>query len=170
MITLMHLYAFSGKSATHAIIFAQLITSDGVSRGLHPFIVPIRNPKTHLPFPGVTVGDMGEKIGLNGVDNGFLIFNKYSISRYCLLNRTADVTEDGKYVLALKDERKRFGEHWLAFVHKNEIDLMTDSIDTDLYLHRVINGCIVKRPNYNHHNVLTIHDTCTDDCHTLLCS
>ncbi|KAL0099822.1 hypothetical protein PUN28_019911 [Cardiocondyla obscurior] len=52
---------------------------------------------------------MGEKIGLNGIDNGVLMFNNYSISRDCLLNRTADVSEDGKYVLALKDERKRYG-------------------------------------------------------------
>ncbi|GAB1864727.1 Acyl-coenzyme A oxidase [Camponotus japonicus] len=98
-----------GKSATHAIIFAQLITPDRVNRGLHVFIVPIRDPKTHLPFSGVTIGDMGEKIALNGIDNGFIIFNKYSISRTCLLNRTADVTEDGKYMLAIKDERKRYG-------------------------------------------------------------
>ncbi|XP_077258489.1 peroxisomal acyl-coenzyme A oxidase 3 isoform X1 [Temnothorax americanus] len=98
-----------GKCATHALVFAQLITPDGVNRGLHVFIVPIRDPKTHLPFAGVTVGDMGEKIGLNGVDNGFLMFDNYSIPRSCLLNRTADVSEDGKYVLALKDERKRYG-------------------------------------------------------------
>jgi len=100
-----------GKSATHALIFAQLITPDGVNHGLHVFIVPIRDLKTHLPFPGVTVGDMGEKIALNGVDNGFIMFDNYSISRSCLLNRTADVSEDGKYILALKDERKRFGEN-----------------------------------------------------------
>ncbi|XP_039308037.1 peroxisomal acyl-coenzyme A oxidase 3-like [Solenopsis invicta] len=98
-----------GKCATHAIVFAQLITPDGVNRGLHVFIVPIRDPKTHLPFPGVTVGDMGEKIGLNGIDNGFLIFNNYSVPRSCLLNRNADVSEDGKYVPTIKDERKRYG-------------------------------------------------------------
>ncbi|XP_018317694.1 peroxisomal acyl-coenzyme A oxidase 3 isoform X2 [Mycetomoellerius zeteki] len=98
-----------GKSATHALIFAQLITPDEVNRGLHVFIVPIRDLQTHLPFPGVTVGDMGEKIGLNGIDNGFVMFNNYSIPRNCLLNRNADVSEDGKYVLALKDERKRYG-------------------------------------------------------------
>ncbi|XP_018398921.1 PREDICTED: peroxisomal acyl-coenzyme A oxidase 3 isoform X2 [Cyphomyrmex costatus] len=98
-----------GKSATHGLIFAQLITPDGVKRGLHVFIVPIRDLQTHLPFPGVTVGDMGEKIGLNGVDNGFIMFDNYSIPRSCLLNRTADVSEDGKYVLTLKDERKRYG-------------------------------------------------------------
>ncbi|KAL0099821.1 hypothetical protein PUN28_019911 [Cardiocondyla obscurior] len=98
-----------GKCATHALVFAQLITPDGVNHGLHVFIVPIRDLKTHLPFRGVTIGDMGEKIGLNGIDNGVLMFNNYSISRDCLLNRTADVSEDGKYVLALKDERKRYG-------------------------------------------------------------
>ncbi|KYN35239.1 Peroxisomal acyl-coenzyme A oxidase 3 [Trachymyrmex septentrionalis] len=98
-----------GKFATHALIFAQLITPDGVNRGLHVFIVPIRDLQTHLPFPGVTVGDMGEKIGLNGIDNGFVMFDNYSIPRNCFLNRTADVSEDGKYVLALKDERKRYG-------------------------------------------------------------
>ncbi|KAM0727731.1 Peroxisomal acyl-coenzyme A oxidase 3 [Formica fusca] len=98
-----------GKCATHAIVFAQLITPDGVNRNLHLFVVPIRDPKTHLPFPGVTIGDMGEKLGLNGIDNGFMIFDKYSISRICLLNRTADVSEDGKYVLAVKDGRRRYG-------------------------------------------------------------
>ncbi|CAL1688602.1 unnamed protein product [Lasius platythorax] len=98
-----------GKCATHAIIFAQLITPDEINRGLHLFVVPIRDPKTHLPFPGVTIGDMGEKIGLNGVDNGFIIFDKYSIPRTCLLNRTAKISEDGKYVLNVKDGRKRYG-------------------------------------------------------------
>ncbi|CAL7950305.1 unnamed protein product [Xylocopa violacea] len=98
-----------GKSSTHAIVFAQLITPDQQNHGLHAFIVPIRDPDTAAPYPGVIVGDMGEKIGLNGVDNGFLMFNNYSISRTSLLNRTADVTEDGHYKTAIKNESKRFG-------------------------------------------------------------
>ncbi|XP_029165849.1 peroxisomal acyl-coenzyme A oxidase 3-like [Nylanderia fulva] len=98
-----------GKCATHAIIFAQLITPDAVNRGLHLFVVPIRDPKTHLPFPGVTIGDMGEKIGLNGIDNGFIMFHEYSIPRTCLLNRTANISENGNYVLTVKNERKRYG-------------------------------------------------------------
>lgn len=58
-----------GQTATHGIVYAQLIL-DGVNYGLHAFVVPLRNPKTMLPYPGLIMGDMGEKAGLNGVDNG----------------------------------------------------------------------------------------------------
>lgn len=58
-----------GRTATHAIVYAQLIT-EGVHYGLHAFFVKIRDPETLQACEGLTVGDMGEKIGLNGVDNG----------------------------------------------------------------------------------------------------
>ena len=59
-----------GKSATHAAVYAQLYTPDGACHGLHTFIVPVRDVNTLHALPGVTVGDMGEKLGLNGKDNG----------------------------------------------------------------------------------------------------
>lgn len=101
-----------GKCCTHAIVYARLIVGEGVNQqdqGLHAFVVPIRSPSTLLPYPGVIVGDMGEKIGLNGIDNGFVMFQKYRIPRENLLNKTGDVMPDGKYVSPFKDPNKRFG-------------------------------------------------------------
>jgi len=97
------------KTATHGTVFAQLYTPDNHCHGLHCFVVPLRDPKTMLTYPGVTIGDMGAKIGLNGLDNGYMMFDHYAISKDCLLNKTGDVTADGKYVTPFKDPNKRFG-------------------------------------------------------------
>lgn len=98
-----------GKACTHSIVYAQLFTPDGQCHGLNAFLVPIRDTKTLLAYPGVKVGDLGEKVGLNGVDNGFVMFNKYKIPKENLLSRTGDVTDDGKYVTPFKDNSKRLG-------------------------------------------------------------
>ncbi|XP_033628158.1 peroxisomal acyl-coenzyme A oxidase 3-like [Asterias rubens] len=97
-----------GKTATHTLLYAQLYTPDGVRHGLHPFIVPIRDPKTLYSYPGLVVGDMGKKMGQNGLDNGFVSFKNYRIPRVNLLNRGSDVTPEGNYVTPYKDPTKRF--------------------------------------------------------------
>ncbi|CAG9817104.1 unnamed protein product [Phaedon cochleariae] len=86
-----------GQTAMFATVYAQLVI-EGEKYGLHAFVVPLRNPNTLLPYPGVIVGDMGEKLGLNGIDNGFVQFNHYEIPRENLLNKVADVTEDGRFL------------------------------------------------------------------------
>ena len=35
----------------------------GQQRGVHPFLVQIRDEKTYKPFPGVIVGEIGPKVG-----------------------------------------------------------------------------------------------------------
>ncbi|CAB0036875.1 unnamed protein product [Trichogramma brassicae] len=97
-----------GKTATVAIVFAQLITKNEC-HGLHAFIVPVRDPKTYFTYPGVITGDLGEKLGLNGIDNGYIMFNNYKIPKENLLNRTADVTDDGDYESSFSDPQRILG-------------------------------------------------------------
>ncbi|CAB3239289.1 unnamed protein product [Arctia plantaginis] len=97
-----------GKCATHAIVYAMLV-SKGKNHGLHTFVVPIRDPKTLKPYPGVIVGDIGEKVGLNGIDNGFVMFNNYHLPKEAALDKLGGVDDNGDYRTPFRDPSKRFG-------------------------------------------------------------
>lgn len=56
--------------STHSAVYARLFI-DGQDRGLHTFIVPLRDDN-HYPLPGIIIGDCGRKMGLEGVDNGWI--------------------------------------------------------------------------------------------------
>ena len=98
-----------GNAADHgrlATVFAQLHT-DGEEHGVHAFLVPIRRPNGS-PMPRVRIDDCGEKIGLNGVDNGQLWFDKVRIPRENMLDRFATVAPDGSYESPIPSAGKRF--------------------------------------------------------------
>lgn len=98
-----------GTTATHAVVYAQLVTADGVCHGVHQFLTPVRDPETLLPCAGVLVGDMGRKLGMNGNDNGFMQFKSYRIPITALMNKNSEITADGQLVFKQKDKRRRKG-------------------------------------------------------------
>jgi acyl-CoA oxidase len=100
---------YIGNAAAHAqlaVVFAQLEIG-GASQGVHAFVVPIRDGRGR-PLPGVEIEDDGPKIGLNGVDNGRIRFDRVRIPRENLLNRYADVTETGVYESPIDNPDRRF--------------------------------------------------------------
>lgn len=100
---------YIGNAARHgqlATVFAQLTINDRCY-GVHAFLVPIRDANGQL-MPGVRIEDNGEKMGLNGVDNGRLWFDQVRVPRIALLNRFADVTPEGDYHSPIAAEAKRF--------------------------------------------------------------
>ncbi|MCJ1465739.1 fatty-acyl coenzyme A oxidase [Pseudocyphellaria aurata] len=79
-----------GRTANHAVVMAQLIIK-GKSYGPHPFIVQIRDLKTHEPLENIHVGDIGPKFGYNTMDNGFLLLNNVKIPHVNILARHSSV-------------------------------------------------------------------------------
>nr|BAJ97384.1 predicted protein [Hordeum vulgare subsp. vulgare] len=87
-----------GKTANHAVVMAQLFIA-GKNYGPHPFVVPIRDLKTHEPLPNVHVGDIGPKFGYNTMDNGFLLFKNVKIPHINMLARFSSIEpKTNKYV------------------------------------------------------------------------
>jgi len=98
-----------GNAAAHgrmATVFAQLHT-DGEQHGVHAFLVPIRD-ENGSPKPRVRIDDCGEKMGLNGVDNGRLWFDEVRVPRENMLDRFATVAPDGTYDSPIPSPGKRF--------------------------------------------------------------
>jgi acyl-CoA oxidase len=100
---------YIGNAACHgrmAVVFAQLVVG-GESRGVHAVLVPIRDEGGRV-CDGVRIEDCGEKLGLNGVDNGRLWFDRVRVPRDALLDRYAQVTPEGEYTSPIENPNKRF--------------------------------------------------------------
>ena len=100
---------YIGNAAQHArlaVVFAQLVVG-GENHGVHALVVPIRD-NDGKAAPGVRLEDCGQKIGLNGVDNGRIWFDAVRVPRTSLLDRYAVVTDDGRYFSDIENKDRRF--------------------------------------------------------------
>jgi len=92
--------------AKWAIVFAQLFIANN-NEGIHAILVRIRNEDMSV-CDGVTIHDMGMKLGCNGVDNGKLAFDNVRVHADQLLNRFSDIASGGKFTSVIKNRRQRF--------------------------------------------------------------
>jgi len=100
---------YIGNAACHgrlATVFGQLLV-DGASQGVHAVLVPIRREDGSL-CDGVRIEDCGVKLGLNGVDNGRMWFERVRVPRENLLDRYAEITPEGEYRSSVPSPSKRF--------------------------------------------------------------
>lgn len=87
----------AAHSATHCAVYARLIV-DGEDYGVKTFVVPLRDSR-HTLMPGVSVGDIGAKMGRDGIDNGWIQFSHVRIPRFFMLQKFCKVSKDGDVVL-----------------------------------------------------------------------
>lgn len=99
-------YIGNALHGSMAVVFAQLIV-DRHNHGIHAVIVPYRDSNGNA-LEGITVKDCGYKMGLNGVDNGRLWFDKVRVPRENLLNKFGDISPEGSYISAIENPNKRF--------------------------------------------------------------
>lgn len=87
----------AAHSSTHCSVYARLIV-DGEDYGVKTFVVPLRDSNHNL-MPGVSVGDIGSKMGRDGIDNGWIQFSSVRIPRFFMLQKFCKVSRDGEVVL-----------------------------------------------------------------------
>ena len=100
---------YIGNAACHgrlAAVFAQLVVA-GEEHGVHCLVVELRDDHGAVR-EGVRIEDCGEKMGLNGVDNGRIWFDQIRVPREALLNRYGDVDADGIYSSPIESAGRRF--------------------------------------------------------------
>lgn len=94
------------RTANMGVVFANLIVGDR-NHGVHVFIVRVRDDKGYV-LPGITLGDCGPKLGMNGIDNGWAIFKSVEIPYFYLLDKYSQINENGEFVSSIKKKTKRF--------------------------------------------------------------
>lgn len=100
---------YIGNTANHGemvTVFAKLVIDDK-DYGVNAFVVPIRDTEKNV-LEGVTIEDCGHKMGLNGVDNGILTFKNVVIPYENMLDRFAQVNQNGEFESPIPSDNRRF--------------------------------------------------------------
>lgn len=97
----------ASQTANMAVVGANLIVK-GKNYGIHMFLVPIRNSVTHDLMPGISILDCGDKMGLNGIDNGMIFFRNVRIPVDNLLDKVTKVSPNGDVTSLFNKKGKRF--------------------------------------------------------------
>ncbi|KAM7341953.1 acyl-coenzyme A oxidase 1-like [Cochliomyia hominivorax] len=86
-----------GHVCNYCIVVAQLFI-DGDSKGIQMFVLQVRDEETHMPLPGIHIGEIGKKIGMNGINNGFLGLKNVRVPRMNMLMKNQQVLPDGTFI------------------------------------------------------------------------
>jgi acyl-CoA oxidase len=100
---------YIGNAALHgrlASVFARLVVGDE-DQGVHVVLVPLRDDSGGV-LPGIRIEDCGDKEGLNGVDNGCIVFDQVRVPRENLLDRFGSIDANGRYSSPIPSAGRRF--------------------------------------------------------------
>ncbi|KAI8978653.1 acyl-CoA dehydrogenase/oxidase [Pilobolus umbonatus] len=86
----------AGHAATHTVVIAQTIVN-GENVGLNWFIVQLRDRNTGELMPDIQAGDIGSKVGHQGVDNGWIQFRQTRVPRTRMLSKWVSIDREGNY-------------------------------------------------------------------------
>ncbi|CCD26856.1 acyl-CoA oxidase NDAI_0I02880 [Naumovozyma dairenensis CBS 421] len=95
----------AAHSATHTVCYARLLV-EGKDYGVKTFVVPLRDLETLQLLPGISIGDIGSKMGRDGIDNGWIQFRNVIIPREYMLSRFTKVipSENGSDKVTVKTQ------------------------------------------------------------------
>ncbi|MFN2537351.1 MAG: acyl-CoA dehydrogenase [Mycobacteriales bacterium] len=96
----------AARHARMAAVFAQLDVA-GQGQGVHCFLVPLRDEAGAL-LEGVVIEHCGDKMGLQGVDNGRIRFHAVRVPGDNLLDRFGTVSPEGVYSSPVAKPAARF--------------------------------------------------------------
>lgn len=84
----------AAHTATHSLCYARLIVR-GKDHGVKQFVVPLRNIDAFTLKPGIAIGDIGKKMGRDGIDNGWIQYTNVRVPRQFMLMRFASIDRHG---------------------------------------------------------------------------